>query len=130
MPVKINKPIVIPPKEEVSADNLLIQNLQIGYYPPEDRYWANESVIFYGEDGEGKKVFARNPDGSLLTETIHIPDLYQKAPTNPKLAAAIVAILEATVSLYHAKKAEEEAAVVAPPPAPPTPSPTPSPEEE
>ena len=112
MAIQIDSGIQIPARAALEANSLNVENLNIYFDRNRSKYGANVTVSFFAI-ADDKQVFARREDGSLVTETINVSDLYAKAATNQGVATAITAILDVVPDLYSEKKAADAARAAA-----------------
>jgi hypothetical protein len=105
-------PIVVPARPEIHCDTLNIERLTLVYNQLQDNYIADVQVSFY-TIVDGKKVFARQENGTLITKFVRVPDVYAECANTPELYNAVSAILTALGVLYAKQTAAEVAAKAA-----------------
>jgi hypothetical protein len=111
MPITVD-PIIVPARPELQCNILNIARLLLVYNEAKDNYVADVQVSFYAIGADGKKVFARNDNGTLITTNVMVPDVYAECANTPELFTAVTDVLTATSVLY-AKKLTAAAAIAA-----------------
>lgn len=93
MPITNAQPITIPASSEKTFDSVWIKTIIINTPTPSGRSFGEILVCPYSTQ-----------DQSILdnqVERLEVPDVIEKAQTNPKIAAAMQAIIEAVDSIMN-----------------------------
>lgn len=93
MPITNTQPITVPASSEKTFDSIWIRRIAINTPTPSGRSFAEILVSPYST--QDQSVY----EGQQ--KRLEIPNILEKAQTNPKIAAAMQAIIEAVDSIIN-----------------------------